>query len=293
MTDQATLLRGLMTRPSRDESGERRSPLARSIAFASGKGGVGKSSLALNLGVALAQQGAKVCLVDAATGLGNLDLLSGLNGYWNLSHVITGARTLKDIQLAGPSGVTLVPGAIHLAETADCSLSVQQEIVEQLAQLEAKHDIMLVDTGAAAHRSVREFLLAAETVIVVTTPEPTSLADAYSTLKSLSSATDLDLELVVNQAASSEQAKRIIDRIQETTRNFVHRTVTSSGFIPHDAAVSEAVFTQTPFVLGAPESPAAQAVVRLARRYRNPSVIASHRHSFFAPLCQRLSRQAG
>ncbi|MCC7420910.1 MAG: P-loop NTPase [Planctomycetaceae bacterium] len=265
---------------------------ARTLAVTSGKGGVGKSNIALNLGVALGGLGAKVCLVDANLGLGNLDLLCGLNGYWNLSHVVSGARRIEEILLTGPNDVRLVPGASGLVDSADCPLSAQRDLVEQLESLELSHDFLIIDTGAGIHRSIREFLAAAETVLVVTTPEPTALADAYATIKSLSSLPGTELEILVNQAETAEQAAAILEGVQKTARAFLHRTVTAAGSIPRDAAVPQAVRARVPFVVHSPASPAATAVQRLARRLRHHASPSPACESFFPRVWSRLSGKA-
>lgn len=265
---------------------------ARTLAVTSGKGGVGKSNIALNLGVALAGLGAKVCLVDANLGLGNLDLLCGLNGYWNLSHVVSGARRIEEILLTGPNDVRLVPGASGLVDSADCPLSAQRDLLEQLDSLEREHDFLIIDTGTGIHRSIREFVAAAETVLVVTTPEPTALADAYATVKSLSSLPGIELEILVNQAETAEQAAAILEGVQKTARMFLQRTVTAAGSIPRDAAVPQAVRQRVPYVVHTPASPAAAAVQRLARRLRHHASPSPARESFFPRVWSRLSGKA-
>src|SRR5262245_51137548 len=146
MYDQARILRGMMERRSEASAPEQSSTGAgaRTIAVTSGKGGVGKSNIALNLAIALGQAGHAVCLLDANLGLGNLDLLCGLNGYWNLSHVVSGARTVSEIMLEGPSGVHVVPGASGLVHVVDGSAEVQREILSQLERLERQHDYLIL-----------------------------------------------------------------------------------------------------------------------------------------------------
>jgi flagellar biosynthesis protein FlhG len=193
------------------------------------QGGVGRN-IALNLAIALARQQASVGILDANLGLGNIDLLCGLNGYWNLSHVVTGARCLNEIVLTGPEGIHVVPGASGLADVADCPDSAQQEIFIQLEDFEQSHDFVIIDTGPGIHRSVREFVTSAALVLIVTTPEPTALADAYATVKALSTTDDGPrIELLVNQAASAAQADAVIQRLQQTARLFLNSNVGSAG----------------------------------------------------------------
>lgn len=264
---------------------------ARTVAITSGKGGVGKSNIALNLAIALAQSQLSVCLLDANLGLGNIDLLCGLNGYWNLAHVISGARTLAEITLEGPAGVHVIPGASGLHEVADCPPAAQRDILAQLDELEQRHDFLIIDTGTGIHRSVRQFVAAADTILIVTTPEPTSIADAYATVKALTSATLVtDPQMLVNQADSAEQARDIIDRLQKTARTFLHTSVGSCGFIPRDAEVSQAVVRRTPFIVSDPRCPAARAIEQLARRMVNLAQRQTPHGTFFSKFAHTFCR---
>jgi flagellar biosynthesis protein FlhG len=293
MYDQAQILRGLMERRSESPPADEAAPSARTVAVTSGKGGVGKSNIALNLAIALRQMGQSVCLLDANLGLGNIDLLCGLNGYWNLSHVVSGARTLADIVLPGPAGVNVVPGASGLLELADCSQTSQRELLMQLEDLERRHDYLILDTGTGIHRTVRQFVAAAETVLVITTPEPTAIADAYATLKAQTAGRDCGQPyLLVNQADSPDQAREIIARVQQTARTFLHVTVSSAGFIPRDPAVPTAVAQRKPFLIHDPRCPASRAIEQLARRVRNLPAAPATGESFFAKFGKGHDRRA-
>jgi flagellar biosynthesis protein FlhG len=211
MPDQATILRGIVetrheTRPETSSTLPHR---ARTIAVTSGKGGVGKSNIALNMAIAMSRLGKSVCLLDACLGLGNIDLLCGLNGYWNLSHVVTGARALKDVVLDGPDGIHVVPGVSGLIELADCPDTVQRELIFQMEELERSHDLLIVDTSTGIHRIVRQFVSSADQILLVTTPETTSIADAYSTIKAMASPDCPPLDIVVNQVDSGSGRSKV------------------------------------------------------------------------------------
>lgn len=292
MSDQANALRGMMENraihamqagATLDVSGAS-DRLAHTITVTSGKGGVGKSHVALNLAVALAQQGSSVCLLDANLGLGNIDLLCGLNGYWNLSHVITGARRLEDIILTGPAGIRVVPGASGIEEVADCHETVRADILNQLLTLEKQHDFLVVDTATGIHHSVRQFVTFADVVLVLTTTELTSIADAYATVKTLSACRIPEIDLVVTQADTAQQARNIVERIKQTSKTFLHTKVESAGMIPRDPAVVTSVARRSPFLVEFPQSPASRAIVQLATRLQEITSAKTKRGEFFSHL---------
>jgi flagellar biosynthesis protein FlhG len=259
--DQANRLRGLIQ--SRTGGSPRWG--GRIITVASGKGGVGKSVLALNLAASLAARGRKVALVDADLGLGSLDLLCGLAAEWNLSHVIGGAKSLHETLLDGPAGLKLAAGASGRTDLADGFSRFRERLLDEIADLASRFDDVVLDTPAGLHEPTRAFAAAAATTIVVTAPEPTSLADAYALVKALAGNTQRVLALV-NMADGSEQAGRVVDRLSATAAAFVGAAVRDAGFVPRDPAVPRSVSSRRPFVLAEPRSPAAKAVARLADR---------------------------
>jgi flagellar biosynthesis protein FlhG len=266
-------------------------PACRTFAVVAGKGGVGKSILALNLAVSLAQDGKSVCLLDANLGLGSLDVMCGLNGYWNLSHVMTGARRIDDVVLQGPAGLHLITGASGITELADCPSNAQQELLEQLVELERRYDVLIIDTGSGIHRLVRQFALAADQLLVVTTPEPTSITDAYATIKSFGAA-EISLGVVVNLADSGDAALKIGERLKQTAKMFLKRDVEFLGCIPRDAGVPQSVVARQPLVSFMPSSPAARALARLARRCLVNPASQSASETFFERLSRWVQRAA-
>lgn len=295
MSDQANRLRGLMENRQIEQLLPPDTPApdvtrARTIAVTSGKGGVGKSNIALNLAIALARLETKVCLIDANHGLGNVDLLCGLNGYWNLSHVMTGARMIEEITLEGPEGIHVVSGAGELADLHECPPPAQQDVVQQLSRLEQSHDFIVLDTGTGLHKLIRRFVAASDVALIVTTPEPTAIADAYATVKAFSSHSGLDLNVVVNQADSVRQAHAIVERLKQTARMFLKTDLNPAGFIPADHHVVAAVAGRVPFVVSHPQGPASQAVAQLARRLHHRAAGPPLDRSFFSCLSRETAK---
>lgn len=267
MTDQAKVLRGLVETRLHQPEALFDPPRARTITITSGKGGVGKSVIAVNLAVALRQAGHSVCVLDANPGLGNVDLLCGLNGYWNLSHVVTGARRLDEILLDGPAGIHVLPGASELNEVAESHPTGHREFFAQLNAFEQTYDFLVIDAGTGVHRTMRPFVSDVSSVLVVTTPEPTSIADSYAVVKSLVSVPDAPSpEILVNWADDADQARGVVSRIERTTHGFLRAHVAFAGWIPNDPEVPASVFRREPFLLINPYGPASRAVAGVARR---------------------------
>jgi flagellar biosynthesis protein FlhG len=259
--DQANRLRGMI----RLRAGGSARQAGRVVAVASGKGGVGKSVIALNVAAALAGRGRRVALIDADLGLGSLDLLCGLAAEWNLSHVLSGAKRLEETLIDGPAGLKLVAGASGRTDLADGFPQFRDRLLDEIAALAARFDDVILDTPAGLHEPTRAFAAASSVAIVVTAPEPTSLADAYALVKALAGTARRVLALV-NMADGREQAGRVVDRLSATAAAFVGAAVRDAGFVPFDAAVRRSVANRVPFVLAEPRSPAAKAVGRLADR---------------------------
>lgn len=268
MVDQATALRGLVERHESTETvGGKPSPFsATTIAITSGKGGVGKSCIAVNLAIALAEAGRSVCILDACLGLGSVELLCGVSGYWNLSHFLTGARSLDEIVRKGPAGISIVPGASGLSDLADADKEVQADLLEQIQSLESSHDVLIIDTGSGIHRAVREFVLAADQALVVTTPETTAIADAYASVKALGAVDGPALSLVINAATSDQQATEIGERLVKTASTFLQTEIRIAGSVRQDAAVPASVAHRQPLMLQSPQSAAARDIRNLASR---------------------------
>ncbi len=242
-------------------------PRVRTIVIASGKGGVGKSNLAANLAVALGERGARVLLLDADFSQANLDLLLGLHPRYDLQHVLQGQKTIEEIVIGGPRGVRLVPAASGVPELADLDDYRREFLLRGLGQLEGDVDLMLIDTASGVSRQATSFCLAADDVVVVTTPEMPAFSDAYGLIKLLQvQGLRHAPHLMVSMATTPEEAEETAHRIQVVARRFLRLGLDCWGHVPFDAAVARAVRKQEPVVTAFPQSAAAAAYRGLAER---------------------------
>ncbi len=274
-------------------------PKAHIIAVASGKGGVGKTNVAVNLAVVVAGLGKRVALVDVDMGLANADVICGVKAPFNLAHLIgPQKRKLREIAIDAPGGFKLIPGANGIGEMADLPAPAVERLIAQLTQLESHCDFVILDTSAGINSAVIAFAGMADTVLVVTTPEPTAVTDAYGLIKSVLRRMPLaNLYLLVNQVESEIQGKQVHQRIAMVARRFLQREVGFAGSIPLDRAVGLSVLKRVPFCLASPGSKASLAVGHLGaalvrRTQRAEDIASAPRRGFFSRLGQWLSRPA-
>jgi flagellar biosynthesis protein FlhG len=256
--DQADALRRI--------SGWRRRT-ARVLAVTSGKGGVGKTNLSVNLGLALAETGRRVVVVDLDLGLANADILFDLTARYNLSDVISGRRSLEEVLIPAAPGLRIVPGASGVERLANLGDAERQALVAGLDTLCADADFVICDTGAGISRNTTSFLAAADEVVIVTTPEPTAVVDAYAVIKLIAMTGDHgDLGLVINMAGSADEARRFSHGISVTANKLLNAYVAELGFVLHDPHVAQAVRRRRPVFLEHPSSPASRCLRELAAR---------------------------
>ena len=251
---------------------------AQVIAVTSGKGGVGKSNISVNLAIKLAESGKRVALLDADFGLANVDVLCNVDLRWNLSHFIGRKRELKDILQKGPGGFFLIGGASGLAKMADLTDADRQHLVNAMAELEQQFDVMIVDTGAGINANVLCFTRAADHVLIVTTPEPTAITDAYAVAKVMSrDGQDRAMSLLVNQVRSPAEGRAVYERIAKVARQFLGVGLFDAGYVFADENVPTAVRRRSPFVVSAPKCAASASIGQLAVRLLQdpPTTVAS------------------
>lgn len=239
----------------------------RVIAVTSGKGGVGKTNLALNLAIAMAQSGLRVVLFDADMGLANVDIIMGLTPKYNLYHVIRKEKEIKDILISGPKGLRIIPGGSGIFEMANLSEEELKRVITELAKLDGDADYMVIDTGAGISNNVISFVLSADEIIVVTTPEPTSLTDAYGIIKTVATrGAGGKIFAIVNRVSSEAEGIIVGQKLKSVTQRFLGVELEILGYVIEDRAVEEAVMKQEPFMISYPTSTAARNVAAIASR---------------------------
>ncbi len=265
------------------------SPL-RVYAITSGKGGVGKSNIVINLALAFDQMGKNVLIIDGDLGLANIDVLLGLTPKYNIHHVFEGEKTINDILLNGPGNIKIMPASSGVQELAELHDEQKLFLMEMLEVLEENIDVLLIDTGAGISDNVIYFNLAAQEKIVVITPEPTSLTDAYAMIKVLHTRYgERHFRILVNLVKDDKEALNIYNQISKVADSFLDGlSLDYLGFIPRDHNLPRAVMKQQAMLHLYPDSPASQVFPTLAKRLqaikpgRSDGNIRFFRHRLFS-----------
>lgn len=264
---------------------------SRTIAVTSGKGGVGKTNLACNLAIQLSKSGERALILDADLGLSSVDTILGVFPGKNLYHVIFDGVPISEVVTTGPAGVKIVTGGSGILELAHLSDKRRRSFIDSLEQLERIADWFIIDTAAGLGKNVMAFIRAATEVLVVTTPEPTSVTDAYAMVKVTAKRNPTaDIGLVVNMASGAEEARAVSSRITEVSRQFLNVGVNALGFVPFDTAVSKAVRAQTPLTEGFPRSAAALAIGGIAKTIQGDAEETRDQKTGVATFVERLRR---
>lgn len=272
--DQADTLRQMARKARKDQQPDVSQPGAiadrqgiRVISVTSGKGGVGKSNVVSNLAIAMSAQGKKVLIIDADLGLGNLDVLLGLSPAYNLNHVLNGEKSLSDIIIDGPAGIKIIPAGSGIQEFTSLGQHEKLKLLDELDMLEEQFDIMIVDTEAGISENVTYFTVAAQEIIVVVTPEPTSITDVYALIKLLATRyAEHHFKVLVNMAKDSEDALEVFRKLANVAGRFLDISLDYLGCVVKDEKVVEAVKRQKAVSELFPESDAANCFTTLAKR---------------------------
>ena len=255
MEDQAEKLREIMRQRTsaavNSEVPEARSRKTRIITITSGKGGVGKTNVSVNLALAYARTGKKVVVMDADLGLANVNIMLNMVPKYNLYDMIRKGKSMKDIILETDYGIYIVAGALGISQIANLSDDDRKNFIEELNTLSFA-DIVIIDTSAGVSHNVLDFIAAADDAVIITTPEPTAITDAYGIIKIIATEyenLDMELKLVVNRAKNSAEAKKVADRMTNIAGQFLNLKVDYLGFIYDDPVVSQAVIRQKPFMV--------------------------------------------
>lgn len=237
------------------------------IAVTGGKGGVGKTCVAINLAAAMAAQGKRVLLLDGDLGMANTDVQLGIAPRYTLEHVLDGRCTLEEAIIDTPAGFKLIPAAAGVARLAGLSTTEHLGLVQAFSQLTCGLDVLIIDTAAGISDSVRQFCQAAQHVLVVLRDEPASLADAYATVKVLHRSHGVQrFQVLANMSTSQGSGEALFRKLQRVTDRFLDVVLEYAGEIPEDRFVRDAIRTQRSFFAAYPSAPASRAMARLAQR---------------------------
>ncbi len=277
MEDQAEQLRALMRSKQKAplESSDRvERKKTRIITVASGKGGVGKTNVSVNMALAYARLGKRVIVMDADLGLANVNVMLNMIPKFNLYHVIRKQKTMKDIILDTEYGIQIVAGASGFSKIANLTEEERQNFIEELYTL-SNADIIIIDTSAGVSNNVLAFVAAADDAVIVTTPEPTAITDAYGIIKIIATEIDnlnMGLKLVVNRVKTVAEAKKVADRMINIAGQFLNLKVDYLGFIYDDPLVGQAVLRQKPFMVLDPKCRAAQCIAHIVGRMEKSEI---------------------
>ena len=249
-------------------------PLARVITVTSGKGGVGKSNVAINLAVQFKKMGQRVIILDADFGLANIEVMFGAVPKHNLCDLIYQGKNIKEIITWGPMDIGFISGGSGIAGMSNLSIDYLNYIIKNLTELDEMADIIIVDTGAGISDAVLEFLVASGEILLVTTPEPTSITDSYSLVKALNrhprfSKEDSQIKVIANKVENGQEGRVLFEKLDTVVARYLKIPITYLGMIPQDAQLAKAVMQQMPVSIQNPDSKSAQAYEMLAAKLMN------------------------
>ncbi|CAM3891650.1 MinD/ParA family protein [Cohnella lubricantis] len=263
MHDQAQALRHMVL--NRDGPAARHT---RIVTVTSGKGGVGKSNFSLNFALALQKRGYSVLLFDADIGMANIDVLLGIPTQYNLLHLLRREKTIWEIIQTGPHGLQFIGGGSGFKDLVRLSDDELEYFADQISRLHGEVDFLLFDTGAGLSKETVRFITAAQETIVVTTPEPTSITDAYALIKMVNTmGHQVDFRLIVNRVSDDREGQQTADNIRHVADKYLGIELPVLGFVPDDNHVTKAVKRQTALSVAFPDSAAVRGIDRIAAKF--------------------------
>jgi flagellar biosynthesis protein FlhG len=268
MQDQADSLRQAADKQLQGWQRSGRGNNCRVIAITGGKGGVGKTNVAVNLSLALCEAGARVLLLDADLGLANVDVLLGISPQYTLQHLVYHNAEIEQVLLQGPLGLNVLPGGSGIPDLANLNTLEIVRLLSTLRGLERQHDVLVIDTAAGISNTVLRFLLVADDVVLVSTPEPPALLDAYGVLKALhAKAVHGNIYLLMNMARKATDGSEAYQILSSLASRYLELRLHYLGNLPLDPAVIQAVKQQRPFYISAPQAPVSGAMRELAAQF--------------------------
>ncbi|MBM7692246.1 flagellar biosynthesis protein FlhG [Peribacillus deserti] len=259
MKDQAEILRYRLDKLNKQ---------TKAISVISGKGGVGKSNFSLNFSIALSQKGKSVLLLDMDIGMGNIDILMGSTSSKNIVHFFEGSLSLQDVISKGPAGISYIAGGTGLSSIFQLGAEMVDHFFTEFEKTAADFDYIIFDMGAGISEESVPFLLAGDEIFVITTPEPTSVTDAYAAIKYLIfQQQPIPFFLICNKAGDEKEGRLTLNRLQHAVRQFLQFEMNVLGILPEDKIVSKSVIRQTPFILYSPDSKVSRALQSLINSY--------------------------
>ena len=266
MMDQAQNLRNIVKKNTVVKENEKKS---RIITVTSGKGGVGKTSVSINLAIQFRLQGKSVIIFDADFGLANIEVMFGAIPKYNLSDLIYRGKDLNDIIMKGPMDIGFISGGSGISGFGDLTKYQLTYLVYKIKELESMADIIIIDTGAGISSAVMDFVVASNEVILVTTPEPTSITDSYSLLKALNKRDDFDrsqnhIKIVANRVRSYEEGVNLYNKLNVVVSKFLNFNIEFLGIIENDENMSKAVIQQKPISMAYPNSKGAKSFKKIS-----------------------------
>lgn len=254
------------------------------IAVTSGKGGVGKTLVSVNLSIALASRGHRVCLFDMDMGLANADIVLGIDAPYTLSDVLSGRRSFDEVIVRAPGEIAFVPGASGVTSMANLSEFERHQLMAAMGRVEEAYDVVVLDCGAGISRNVVAFASTADTILVIATPEPTSITDAYAMVKSFAAERNPSMGsigILVNQAENRREGRDTYERLASVAARFLHLPVSDYGYILRDEHVQAAVRSRSPVLLKYPRCSASSCLLAAAGRLSSELGESGHSESLF------------